>query len=190
MKTKKSIFFSWNCIFGSFKLFSCSKIDFWPFLKLQKRNLVKKNFVKLIYLISRVFGLDFFNFSGPLCSGLFMSSKTRWVVPISTMPWKLLEWYAINYFPNEIQQHKIAESIHQIQFISWSCVRDELPTQFGSFPFQSGGLSVSEAHGMPPWGVYDQGVSPQTQSSGGSNLIRLNSETLFFLTKKSFWIEK
>ena len=100
------------------------------------------------------------------------------------MPWKLLEWYAINYFPNEIQQHKIAESIHQIQFISWSCVRDELPTQFGSFPFQSGGLSVSEAHGMSLWGVYDQGVSPQTQSSGGSNLIRLNSETLFFWWKK------
>ena len=117
---------------------------------------------------------------------LYTSSKTRWVGPISWMPWKLLEWYAINYFPNEIQQHKIAESIHQIQFISWSRVRDELPTQFGSFPFQSGGLSVSEAHGMPLWGVYDQGVSPQTQSSGGSNLIRLNSETLFFQMKKVF----
>ena len=25
-----------NCIFGSFKLFPTSKIDFWPFLKLQK----------------------------------------------------------------------------------------------------------------------------------------------------------
>ena len=37
-----------------------------------------------------------------------------------------------------------------------------------------------------PWGVYDQGVSPQTQSSGGSNLIRLNSETLFFLMKEVF----
>ena len=28
--------FSWNCISGSFKLFPSSKIEFWPFLKLQK----------------------------------------------------------------------------------------------------------------------------------------------------------
>ena len=35
MKSNKTI--SWNCVFGSFKLFSSSKIDFcWPFLKLQK----------------------------------------------------------------------------------------------------------------------------------------------------------
>ena len=32
---KLSKFFSLNCIFGHFKLFSRSKIDFWPFLKLQ-----------------------------------------------------------------------------------------------------------------------------------------------------------
>ena len=31
-------FFSWNCIFDSFKLFPSSKIYFWPFLKLQKWN--------------------------------------------------------------------------------------------------------------------------------------------------------
>ena len=37
-------FFSWNCIFGSFKLFSSSKIDFWPFLKLQKMEFGQKNF--------------------------------------------------------------------------------------------------------------------------------------------------
>ena len=119
---------------------------------------------------------------------LYTSSKTRWVGPISWMPWKLLEWYAINYFPNEIQQHKIAESIHQIQFISWSRVRDELPTQFGSLPFQSGGLSVSEAQ-APLGGLWSR-CEPPTQSSGGSNLIRLNSETLFFSNEKSFWIEK
>ena len=60
------IFFSWNCISGSFKLFPSSKIDFWPFLKLQKMEFGQKNFfVKLIYLISQVFfGLDFFQFSG------------------------------------------------------------------------------------------------------------------------------
>ena len=38
------IFFSWNCIFGSFKHFPSSKIGFWPFLKLQKMNWSKKFF--------------------------------------------------------------------------------------------------------------------------------------------------
>ena len=33
---KKKIFFSWNCISGSFKLFPYTKIDFWPFLKSRK----------------------------------------------------------------------------------------------------------------------------------------------------------
>ena len=36
--------FSWNCIFGSFKLFPNSKIDFWPFLKLQKMEFGQKNY--------------------------------------------------------------------------------------------------------------------------------------------------
>ena len=37
-KLVKSIFLS-NCIFGSFELFPSSKIDFWPFLKLQKMEI-------------------------------------------------------------------------------------------------------------------------------------------------------
>ena len=49
--------FLWNCISGSFKLFPSSKIDFWSFLKLQKMEFGQKKFVKLIYLISRVFFL-------------------------------------------------------------------------------------------------------------------------------------
>ena len=104
------------------------------------------------------------------------------------MPWKLLEWYAINYFPNEIQQHKIAESIHQIQFISWSCVRDELPTQFGSFPFQSGGLSVSEA-ACPSGGSMIKVWAPKPNQVGGL----ISSDWIprhFFSDEKSFWIEK
>ena len=48
--------FSWNCRFGSFKLFPNSKIDFGHFWNGKKWILVKKNFsVKLIYFISRVF---------------------------------------------------------------------------------------------------------------------------------------
>ena len=66
-------FFSWNCIFGSFKLFPSSKIDFWPFLKLQKMEFGQKKIVKLIYLISRVFFFwpgPFLNF---LCNYRFCS---------------------------------------------------------------------------------------------------------------------
>ena len=49
---------SWNCIFGSFKLFPCSKFDFCPFLKLQKIEFGQK-----FYLISQVFFcLHFLNF--------------------------------------------------------------------------------------------------------------------------------
>ena len=54
VKSNKTIF-SWNCIFGSFKLFPSSKMDFWQFLKLQKMNLVKKNFMKLIYWFHEFF---------------------------------------------------------------------------------------------------------------------------------------
>ena len=51
----------------SFKLFSSSKIVFWPFLKLQKMEFGEKNFVKPIYLISRVFFWPgVFKFSGPV----------------------------------------------------------------------------------------------------------------------------
>ena len=49
-------FFSLNCIFGGFKLFPSSKIDFWPFLKLQKKwNLVKKFFFREIDLFDCIF---------------------------------------------------------------------------------------------------------------------------------------
>ena len=64
VKSNKSFFFlRENCISGSFNLFPSSKIDFWPFLKLQKMEFGQKNFVKLIYLISRVFlAWTFLNF--------------------------------------------------------------------------------------------------------------------------------
>ena len=57
-------------ILGSFKLFPGSKIDIWPFLKW---NLAKKNFVKLIYLISHVFlAWAFLNFLAYCVSILFL----------------------------------------------------------------------------------------------------------------------
>ena len=58
----------WNCIFGSFKLFPSSKIDFWSFLKLQNVELAQKNFREIdLFDFTSFFGLDFFKFSGPLC---------------------------------------------------------------------------------------------------------------------------
>ena len=63
VKSNKSIF-SWNCIFSSFP---SSKIDFWPFLKLQKMEFgQKKNSEIDLFDFTIVFGLDFFKFSGPL----------------------------------------------------------------------------------------------------------------------------
>ena len=53
-------------ISGSFEIFPSSKIDFWPFFKLQKMEIGKKKIFREIKnsFISRVFlwGLDFFNF--------------------------------------------------------------------------------------------------------------------------------
>ena len=55
MKSNKSKFFSWNCIFSSFELFPSSKMDFWPFLKLQKMEFGQKNFfVKLICATEKI----------------------------------------------------------------------------------------------------------------------------------------
>ena len=63
-KSKK--FFTWNCIFGSFKLFPSSKIDFFGhFWNNKKWILVKFVFREIDSLISQVFsGFDFFTFSG------------------------------------------------------------------------------------------------------------------------------
>ena len=59
----------WNCIFGSFKLFPSSKIDFWPFLKLQKMEFCQKNYSWNWFIwFHEFFGLDFFKFSGTLCT--------------------------------------------------------------------------------------------------------------------------
>ena len=58
--------------FGSFKLFPGSKIDFWPFLKLQKMEFGQKNFVKLIY---EFFGVDFFLIFWPIVY-LFLAKHT------------------------------------------------------------------------------------------------------------------
>ena len=62
-------FFSWNCIFGSFKLFPSSKIDFWPFLKLQNMEFgLNKISWNWFIRFHEFFGLDFFKYSGPLCT--------------------------------------------------------------------------------------------------------------------------
>ena len=68
VKSNIANFFSLNCISGSFKLFSSSKIDFWPFLKLQKNGIwPKKNLWNWFIWFHEFFYLDFFKFSGSLC---------------------------------------------------------------------------------------------------------------------------
>ena len=53
----------------SFELFPSSKIDFWPFLKLQKMEFgQKKIFCEIdLFDFTSFFGLVFLKFSGPLC---------------------------------------------------------------------------------------------------------------------------
>ena len=52
--------------------FPVQKIDFWPFFKLQKMEFGQKNFREIdLFDFTSFFGLDFLNFSGPLCSRQF-----------------------------------------------------------------------------------------------------------------------
>ena len=66
-KLMKSNFFSWNCISGNFKLFPSSKIDFWPFMKLQK--------IKFGQKISWNWFIWFDEF---FCPGLFFNFLTQY----------------------------------------------------------------------------------------------------------------
>ena len=61
---KYTKFFTCNCIFGSFKFSPTSKIDFLAIFEIAKNGIWWKNFfMKLIYLISRVFlAWTFLNF--------------------------------------------------------------------------------------------------------------------------------
>ena len=60
-------FFSWNCIFDCFNFFPSPKIDFWPFLKLQKMEFGQEKFSWNWFIwLDEFFGLNFLNYSGPL----------------------------------------------------------------------------------------------------------------------------
>ena len=61
MKSNKSKLFSWNYIFGSFQLFLSSKIEFWPFLKLEKMEFGQKTIREFdLFYFTNLFVLDFF----------------------------------------------------------------------------------------------------------------------------------
>ena len=68
VKLNKSIFFPREIAFlAVLKLFPSSKIDFWPFLKLQKKYFCQKFFSEIDSVdFTSFFGLDFFRFSGSL----------------------------------------------------------------------------------------------------------------------------
>ena len=63
-KTCEINFFSWNCIFGTFKLFPSSKIDFRRYLKLQKMEFGQNKIIREIDLFDFTSFLDwtFLNF--------------------------------------------------------------------------------------------------------------------------------
>ena len=74
--------FLWNCSFDGFKFFPTWKIDFWPFLKLQKMEFGQEKFHEInLFDFTNFFGPDFFKFSGPLCAievVTFKSHYSQW----------------------------------------------------------------------------------------------------------------
>ena len=60
----KNVFFSWNCIFGSFS--QLQKKDFWPYLKLEKMEFGQKKFCEIdLFHEFFFFCPGLFQFSGP-----------------------------------------------------------------------------------------------------------------------------
>ena len=78
---------------------------------------------------------------------------------------------------NEIQQ--IAESIHQIQFISWSCRAKHPPPKLGPFSWGWVGVGTPGGSIFKVWAPFGRG-SCALEAREAFNLIRLNSETLFY----------
>ena len=75
VKSNKSNIFFVKLHFWQFYTFHSSKIDFWPFLKMQKIEFgQKKNLWNWFIWFHEFFGLDFFKFSGPLWRGLVPQS--------------------------------------------------------------------------------------------------------------------
>ena len=71
------------------KHFASSKNDFWPYLKWQKMEFGQKNFVKLIYSISRVFlawtVLNFLAHHTVICN-ICTYPRSPWSQPLMTCP--------------------------------------------------------------------------------------------------------
>ena len=67
LKSNKSIFFRKIAFLAILNFFSSSKIDFWPFLKLQINGIWPKQICEIDLIdFMIVFSLDFLKFSGPL----------------------------------------------------------------------------------------------------------------------------
>ena len=76
VKSNKLIFFREIAFLAVLNFFPGSNIDFWPFLKLQKMEFGQKKFHEIdLFDFMSFCGLDFFKFSGPLCTYYFNSLK-------------------------------------------------------------------------------------------------------------------
>ena len=70
MEFRQKNFFREIAFLAVLNFFPSSKIDFWPFLKLQKMEFDQQNFCEIyLFDFTSFFGLDFFRFSGQLCPG-------------------------------------------------------------------------------------------------------------------------
>ena len=82
----------WDCIFGSFKLFPSSKIDFWPFLKLQKIEFGQKkfreidlfDFASFFTILERLYTEDEVEWEGKMSASEAVSTSLRIVTAPST----------------------------------------------------------------------------------------------------------
>ena len=91
--------FSWNCIFGNFKLFPSSKIEFWPFLKLHKMDFGhKKNSWNW-------FSIWFYEFYGLNEFDNFIFFFRIWIRKITCMSWIEIALSSNQIIPYSSKQH-------------------------------------------------------------------------------------
>ena len=97
-------FFSWNCIFGSFKLFPSSKFSFSPFLKWQNMDLGQRIFFR------EILGLDSFKFSGPLCYGERIPCEKSVIKSTLFEEWRGENWKETN-LDTILSHHSLVKTV-------------------------------------------------------------------------------
>ena len=92
-----------------FNFFPFQKLIFCHFCNCKKWNLVKRNFVNLIYLISRFFGLDIFKFSSSLCHVLTHGDRADFHIFVSVI--RNSQKYKSTYYVTQYLEIPIAHDV-------------------------------------------------------------------------------